>query len=269
VPGTVSAFYRLAVASVVLAVPFGRQMARRQVVLRPSVWLLAIVAGVFFALDIAVWNSSLLIIKAGPATLLGNNAPIFVGLGALLLFRERLGPMYWVGLVIALLGMVLVVGWDVVTDSQLGVGDFLAALGGVFYAGYLLTTQRLRVWMDTLSTLWIAGMTGVVMLLVFNLVTAQPMTGYPASSYLSLIALGLISQVVGWLAINYALGHMPASIVSVTLLGQPIVTAVLAWPLLHEVLSPLQALGGLVALAGIALVNRGVARGDQRQAQGE
>jgi drug/metabolite transporter (DMT)-like permease len=66
--------------------------------------------------------------------------------------------------------------------------------------------------------------------------------------------------VVGWLAINYALGHLPASVVSVTLLGQPVLTAVFAVPLLGQALSQAQLLGGVVALAGIYLVNRGFAR---------
>ncbi len=260
VPGTVSALYRVAVATVVLAPPFARQVARGKVTRRPGIWLLAIVAGIFFTLDLAVWNSSLLLTSAANATLLGNDAPIFVGLGALLLFHERLRVAYWLGLIVALLGMSLIVGWDVISQSPLGAGDLLALLAGVFYAGYMLATQRLRAGMDTLSTLWIASTTGVVLLLAFDLARGLPLTGFSPRSYLALVGLGLISQVAGWLAINYALGHLPASVVSPTLLGQPIVTALLAVPLLGEALEPRVALGGLVALLGIYVVNLGVAR---------
>ncbi len=226
----------------------------------PRIWLLAVVAGVFFALDLAVWNSSLSLTSAANATLLGNDAPIFVGLGALLLFRERLRPIYWVGLVVALLGMSVIVGWDVLSHSTLGAGDLLALGAGVFYAAYMLTTQRIRAGMDTLSSLWIAGAAGVVLLLAYVLATGQPLYGFSAKTYLALLGLGLVSQVVGWLAINYALGHLPASVVSPTLLGQPIVTALLAVPLLSEALEPRVVAGGLVALVGIYIVNLGVAR---------
>jgi drug/metabolite transporter (DMT)-like permease len=260
VPGTVSALYRVAVATVVLALPFGRQIARGTVTRRPGIWLLAVVAGVFFTLDLAVWNSSLLLTSAANATLLGNDAPIFVGLGALLLFRERLRVAYWLGLIVALLGMSLIVGWDVLSQSPLGAGDLLALLAGVFYAGYMLATQRLRAGMDTLSTLWIAGATGLVLLLGYDLVVGLPLTGFSPQSYLALVGLGLVSQVAGWLAINYALGHLPASMVSPTLLGQPIVTALLAVPLLSEELEPRVIAGGVVALLGIYIVNLGVAR---------
>lgn len=266
VPGTVSALYRVVIATVVLAPPFMRQLAKGRVSRSPRIWLLAVVAGIFFALDLAVWNSSLSVTSAANATLLGNDAPIFVGLGALLLFHERLRPVYWLGLVVALIGMSVIVGWDVLSRSPLGAGDLLALLAGTFYAGYMLITQRIRAGMDTLSSLWIAGFAGAVLLLAFNLATGQALAGFSAQTYLALLGLGLVSQVVGWLAINYALGHLPASVVSPTLLGQPIVTALLAVPLLEEQLEPRVAVGGLVALLGIYIVNLGVARKVPHQA---
>jgi drug/metabolite transporter (DMT)-like permease len=66
--------------------------------------------------------------------------------------------------------------------------------------------------------------------------------------------------VTGWLAINYALGHLPAAVVSPTLLAQPVLTAIIAVPLLGQAMGPQQILGGAVALSGIYLLNRGFAR---------
>jgi drug/metabolite transporter (DMT)-like permease len=264
VPGTVSAFYRVAIAAVALAFPFARGQARKRraggVRLGWRIWTLAVVAGVFFALDLAFWNTSLGVTSAANATLLGNDAPLVVGLGALILFGERPRATYWLGLVVALLGMSVIVGWDIFTRSALGGGDLLALLAGVFYAGYLLTTQRIRATMDTLPSLWVPGATGAVLLLAFILATGQALTGYSLNAYLALLGLGLISQLVGWLAINYALGHMPASIVSVTLLAQPILTALFAVVLINETLESRQVVGGLIALVGIFLVNRGVGK---------
>lgn len=260
VPGTVSAFYRVAIAGVVLGVPMARGLARRRVVLDRRVWLLAAGAGIFFALDLALWNTSLFMIPAATSTLLGNDAPIIVGLGALLIFHERLRPAYWVGLVLALSGMAIIVGKDVLAGSSFGAGDLLALAAGCSYAGYLLATQRIRARMDTITSLWVPGVAGALLLLIFNLVAHRPLLGYSGQAYLALLALGLISQVAGWLAINYALGHLPASIVSVTLLGQPVLTAILAVPLLGQGLTTGELVGGVVALGGIYLVNRGVAR---------
>jgi drug/metabolite transporter (DMT)-like permease len=114
--------------------------------------------------------------------------------------------------------------------------------------------------MDTPPSLWVASATGTVLLLAFILATGQALGGYTLNAYMALLGLGLISQLVGWLAINYALGHMPASVVSVTLLAQPILTALFAVPLLSESLEAHQIAGGLIALGGIFLVNRGVGK---------
>jgi drug/metabolite transporter (DMT)-like permease len=266
VPGTVSAFYRVAIAAVALAIPFARGQARKNRALGAQgrlgwrIWALAVVAGIFFALDLGFWNTSLGFTTAANATLLGNDAPLVVGLGALILFHERPRVSYWLGLVIALLGMSVIVGWDVISQSPLSAGDLLAMLAGVFYAGYLLATQRIRAKMDTLPSLWVASATGTVLLLAFILATGQALGGYSFNAYMALLGLGLISQLVGWLAINYALGHMPASVVSVTLLSQPILTALFAVPLLGESLETHQIAGGLIALGGIFLVNRGVGK---------
>jgi drug/metabolite transporter (DMT)-like permease len=89
-----------------------------------------------------------------------------------------------------------------------------------------------------------------------SLALGQPLTGYPLASYLNLLAVALITQVGGYLAINYALGHLPASLVSPTLLGQPVVTALLAVPLLGEAITAVQVLGGVLVLGGIALLHR-------------
>ena len=186
-----------------LAIPFARGQTRKR---RASeahgrlgwrIWALAIVAGVFFALDLGFWNTSLGFTTAANATLLGNDAPLVVGLGALLLFHERPRVSYWLGLIIALLGMSVIVGWDVISQSSLSAGDLLAMLAGVFYAGYLLTTQRIRAKMDTLPSLWVASATGTVLLLAFILATGQALGGYTLNAYMALLGLGLISQLVG------------------------------------------------------------------------
>lgn len=101
-------------------------------------------------------------------------------------------------------------------------------------------------------------MSGIGALLLFplNIAQQQPLWGYPIETWLALMGLALITHVGGWLAIGYALGHIRASIVSVTLLGQPVLTALFSIPLLGEDLFPLQIVGGLLVLGGIYIVNR-------------
>ncbi|MCX6035133.1 MAG: DMT family transporter, partial [Chloroflexi bacterium] len=87
------------------------------------------------------------------------------------------------------------------------------------------------------------------------LATGSTLTGYSPRTYLMFLAAALLPQLTGYLAMGYALGHLPASIVSPTMLGQPVLTALLAIPLLGETLQPVQWIGGLVVIAGIYLIH--------------
>lgn len=260
VPGPVSALYRMVIAMVVLAMPFGRSVRKMHAPVGWRPWLIAVAAGVFFALDLALWNTSLFHTTAANSTLLDNDAPILVGLGAIVLYAERPGRSYWLGLGLALLGMGVIVGEDMLAHPGFGAGDALALLAGAFYGASMLLTQRVRASLSALATLYVGSVTGFVLLLGYCIVTRTALVGFSLQSYLALLALGLVTQVVGWLAVNYALGHLPASVVSVTLIGQPVLAAVLAVPLLGEALGLRQVAGGLIALSGIYLVNRGFGR---------
>ena len=96
---------------------------------------------------------------------------------------------------------------------------------------------------------------GVIISFIANIFFGYKLTGFTTFEWLNLIGLGVISHFIGWISINYALGHLPASSVSVTLLGQIIITSLLAIPLLGENLNSHQIIGGIILLCGIYLVN--------------
>ncbi len=254
-PGTVAAWYRVALAVVVVAPAFFLELNRRG---RPGGKgvLLAVFGGLLFAGDLAAWTTGVMLSGATNPTLLANTAPLWVGLGALLIFREQLGRGFWAGLALALSGAALVLGVDALESLELGLGTLLGLVAGVFYGGYFLVTQRGRQRLSVLAYFWLSSTANAAGLLSLNLALGTPLTGYSKATYLYLIALALGPQVVGWLAINYAQGHLPASVVSPTLLGQPVVTALLAGPILGERFSALQVLGGLAVLGGVYWVHR-------------
>jgi drug/metabolite transporter (DMT)-like permease len=146
-------------------------------------------------------------------------------------------------------------GTDFLNQSSLGIGDLLAITAGIFYAGYFLVTQRGRIHWDTLSYIWIVGLVASLSLLATSLIAGLPLTGYPIQTYLSFLGAALVSQTGGYLAVGYALGHLPASLVAPTMIGQPVITALLAIPLLGESLQTSQLVGGIAVLAGIYLVH--------------
>jgi drug/metabolite transporter (DMT)-like permease len=254
VPGPISAFYRVLIAGAVL-VPWW--LARGPRNLNRHQFILILLGGTFFAVDIGMWNTSILLIPAATATLLANNSPLWVGLASFLLFRERLSGRYWLGLAVALSGMMVLVGFDAIRHLRLDPGNLLAVGASFFYAAYLLTTHRVRAQVDLLTVMTFSTVVSIVALLLINLAMGSTFTGYGRSAWLALAGLGLISQLAGWLAINYALGHLRAAPVSVCLLAQVVVTALAAMPLLGEFLKLNQVAGGVLVLAGIYLVTQG------------
>jgi drug/metabolite transporter (DMT)-like permease len=254
VSGPASAFYRALVATIVLAPAWLWRGRRRSLAARPAV--LGVLAGVFFAIDLALFNSAVMNTSAANATLLGNNAPILVGLGSWVVFRKRPAAIFWIGLALALVGSACIIGSDALTPAAFGSGDIMAITASVFFAAYLLTIGRVRSEIDTLTLTTLAVAASSAVLLILCLWLRVPLSGYSTHAWLSLIGLGVVSQVGGYLAITYALGHLPATVTSVGLLGQAPLTALLAIPLLGEPLSASQIIGGVLVLAGIYIVNR-------------
>ncbi|MFW5941662.1 MAG: DMT family transporter [Chloroflexota bacterium] len=260
-PGPVAAFYRMSITALVLAIPFirhRRRQARKASALpltREEV-VVALVGGLFFASDLVFWNTGILISGATNPTLMGNTAPLWVGLGALIFFREELPGIFWVGLTMAMAGAALVLGLDVLADFSLGLGTLFGLIAGIFYGGYFLITQRGRRTMDTLTYFWLAAFSASILLFIATRVLDQPLLGYSRFTYLNFLAMGLLVQVSGQFSFSYALGYLPASAVAPVGMAQPVATAILAWPLLGETISPLQAVGGVTVLAGVFIVQR-------------
>jgi drug/metabolite transporter (DMT)-like permease len=254
-PGPVTGFYRLLISTILLTPLFLRQQ-KQLAPIEKKYLLFPIIAGIFTAFDQAIWNSSLKYTTAANATLLGNTAPLWVALIALFIFRERLRVIFWFGLMIALTGAALVMGSDFLHHPTLGLGDLMASAAAVFYSSYQLTTQRGHKYIDTFRYIWLVGVSATVGLFLINLVIGNSFTGYPAQTWIIFFVTAIVSQIIGYLAITYALGHLPASIVSPTLIGQPILTTLLAIPMLGEIPNTTQWIGGAIALAGIYIVNQ-------------
>lgn len=254
-PGAITGFYRLSFATILMAPIFLRQQQRREGIDRRFL-LFPILGGFFTACDFAFWNTSVHYTTAANATLLGNTSPLWVALFAFFVLREKLRKSFWVGLILALLGAVFVVGSDFLQHPTLGIGDLMASAAAIFYAGYQLITQRGRKHIDPLRYTWLAGASATGAMFIINLVWGNSFTGYAPQTWFVFLATAVVSQMIGYLSISYALGHLPASVVAPTLIGQPILTAILAIPLLGEIPAPIQWAGGAVALAGIYIVNQ-------------
>lgn len=253
VPGSVSSFYRLLFAAMaILPLWIYRGMRVPQ---KRDLWLI-FVGAAFFAFDLFLWNTAILLTSAATATLLANNAPIWVGLISLIVFKEKLPRKFWIGLLVAILGLNVLIGVEAWRTLTFNKGDLLSLVAGFFYALYLLYTLDSRKRVDTVTFMTFSVLFMLIMLFFTNILIGNPFFGYSNRTWLSLAGLGLIAHFGGWISINYALGHLKGANVSVTLLSQTVVTALLAIPLLGEGLSTNQIGGGMLILAGIYIVNR-------------
>jgi drug/metabolite transporter (DMT)-like permease len=254
IPGPASAFYRMLIPAVVLLPTFLFDRAETRLNGR----MLGIIAlgGLFFSLDLALYNTSILRTSAANATLLGNNTPIFVGVLSWLVWRKRPAAAFWIGLVLALAGSAVILSADLSKHVRLGVGDLMALTAAGCFAVYLMATERVRTSISTLGFLRLAMISSTLALLLINLLLGISLHVPHGRTLWAVLGLGLVSQLGGYLALTYALGHLSATVTSVSLLAQGPLTAVMAVFLLGEPLTLPVVVGGTLVLSGIALAHR-------------
>ena len=254
-PGPMTAFYRL-FFSVFLLLPFVLPRLQKNPAIRSRLLIFPFLAGVFTAFDLALWTASLSFTTASNATLLGNTSPLWVALGTWLILKQKLSAAFWRGLIVALFGAVLIMGTDFILHPRFGVGDAMALFTGFFYGGYFLFTQKSRASFDPVVHIWFAGIGASISLWIVNLALRNPFFGFDRNTWLIFLASALVSQMIGYMSLAFALGHLPASVVSPTMILQPVVTTLLAIPLLAEIPTVWQGIGGAIALVGIFMVNQ-------------
>jgi drug/metabolite transporter (DMT)-like permease len=270
-PSIVIAAARLTIASLVLA-PIAltryrdelRRLTRRE-------WILALLSGVFLALHFAVWITSLQYTSVASSVVLVTTTPLWVALFSPLVLRERLGVTTFVGLALALTGGA-VVGLSDACTWQAGaascppaaslfggtafLGDFLALCGAWMAAGYMLVGRKLRAKMDLIPYIFVVyGMSAVVLIAIMLGMGESPF-GFSPQTYLWFALLALVPQLLGHSIFNWSLKYIPASLVSVTLLGEPIGSTVLAYFILQEQPGWVKIGGAALILAGIWLAAR-------------
>ena len=253
--GTVTAFYRLAIGSSVLFIPFAihRQRSPKAMPAK-GIWL-AIAAGLCLAIDMAFWTTGIMLSNAAMPTLTGNLAPLWVGIGSYFIFRERQSKKFWFGLILALSGVFFLILRDFYFPSGIFKGLILGLFAGIFYAGFMLFTQSGRKFLDTLSYLFISTLATAIFLGVFVTFQGLPFVGYSTKVWVLFIIMGVVIQAGAWFLINFSQGHLPASLVSPTLLAQPVLAAVIAYFLLGEILGIWHIVGGSVVVFGIYMVH--------------
>ena len=245
-----AAFYRLFVAWLCL-LPYCT--IKNKFRIEKKQLMIAVTAGIVFASDIAVWNTSLLKINATVSTLIANLAPVWVGLMSFLLFKKRAGNLFWAGTCIAIAGMVVLVGYRQIIRLEFNAGILLATLASLLYAGYIMLTKNIMAGINVFTFMFYSMLSSCIFLLAVNCFAKQDIIHFPLPVWLYFIATGLICQLAGWLTINYSLRYLESTKVAIALLSQTVFTGLLAALLLNEKLATKEIAGSAIVLAGIAV----------------
>ena len=250
-PALVIAAYRVGLATLVI-VPVAWLKVRHELLSLSRRDLgLASLAGLFLALHFGTWISSLNYTSVANSVVLVNTNPLWVGLLTPLVTKERMKPGVVIGILLSVSGGVIIGAGDFSGGGDALWGDALALVGSWCAAGYLLLGRSLRRRLSLLAYICVCYAGAAIFLWILVLSLGLPISGFSGSTYNWLIAMALISQLIGHSSYNWALKWFSASLIAVSLLGEPVLSTLLAYILFHEGLTVPKLIGGVMILLAI------------------
>lgn len=250
-PSLISAFYRMAFSIIVL-LPYVI-LSKKFKLPSAKMIILSLLCGVIFASDVAVWNIAIQESSATQASLLTNLSPVWVGILSFLFFTNKPKRNFWIGTSLALLGMVTFVGFQFFANLDFDRAFLLAVLSGMLYAVYLLVSKNVLSEVDVFSFMTLSLLASAIFLGIVCWMANEPFTGFSDLGWGILGVQAVICQLAAWLLISYATQNMRATRVSLSLLGQAVITTILAWLFLDEEVTLQMIFGGIILLFGIRI----------------
>jgi drug/metabolite transporter (DMT)-like permease len=263
----VIASYRMAIATVIL-LPWALIRYREDLRnIRSLHWVMTLLAGLFLGLHFGTWISSLAFTSVASSVVLVQTTPIFVMLLSPLILGEKPSSRAVMGLFVALIGSLAIGISDSCSspfepgcfailaraNSIALKGDLLALAGALSGALYLLIGRTVRKTMPLIPYITLLYGSAAISLWSVALTTRLPITGFSSKMYLWFLLLAIFPQLLAHSSYNWALKYLPATMVSLSLLGEPVSATILAYLFLGERLSTLRWIGAIIVLAGITL----------------
>ncbi len=255
-PPLVIAAYRLVIASVILILIASLKSRHSLKDLSRHDALLILLSSVFVALHFALWITSLSYTSIASSVVLVTSHPVFVAAISYFLWGERLGKMAIGGIVVTLLGVIIINYGGFTFTERAFRGDLLALIAGLAMGAYLIIGGQVRARIDILPYLALIYTGATVILLATAIISGYSLTGYSTVTYVMMVLLALVPQLIGHSCLNLAVRLIPVTIVSVAILGEPVGATVLGYFILDEVPKASEIIGGFLILAGIFIVMR-------------
>ncbi len=255
---------RLGVASLILMPIAWWKAAQEFKSLRPRDLALATFSGACLALHFASWITSLEYTSVASSTALVTTNPIWVGIASLFLLRERLTTSVCIGIAFALVGTIAMFmaqsgSFEAAQGNPL-LGNTLALIGALSASAYLIVGRILRTQISLVGYISIVYSVAAVILLGATLLRGEALMGMSSVAYACILGLALGPQLLGHTILNWSVRHVSATLVALSILGEPIGSSLLALAIFDETIGWVQGLGFVLILLGIFFAVRGSAR---------
>ncbi len=254
-PLATAAYRMLGASAILLTFALFRQRAELRSLTRNQLALLG-AGGVLVGVHFALWTSALFNTSVASAVLLTDTHPVFVALAAWAFLGERTLPVVWLGIALATGGSAVIGVGDLQVGGSGLLGDAMAIGAAITFAGYLVIGRRARQGLGVAVYAGVVYGIGGVLIATIALISGTSLTSFSERDALAWLGLILIPTMAGHTVFNWTLRHLPASVVGVAILGEPVLTTTWAWLLLHEAPPRTAFLGGAVILVGLYIALR-------------
>ncbi len=249
-----TAFYRMGIASLILAIPAIPKVRETFRKLSTREILLLVCSGAVLGLHFALWVTSLFYTTISNSTILVATQPMFVLVMEAVILKERIPSRSIIGMVVAIVGMGVISQGDLNLDRRFIIGDLLALVGAVCAGTYLFIGRQLRAKLDNLGYIFPVYSISALTLLIIALAYGTNLTEYSAKSWGIFFLLALVPTVLGHSLYNWLLKYVPAHKVATTILGEPIGATILAIIFFSQIPGWWTVVGGALILSGIFIV---------------
>ncbi|RAP78330.1 DMT family transporter [Paenibacillus montanisoli] len=254
-PVSVQGMYRM-LFTFILMLPFGfKQLPAMKAISRKD-WLLLIAAGFFLALHFLLWMASLDYTSIASSTIILALEPVFVMVGAFMIFKDIPRKLAVVGMIVALVGAMSIGSGDISLSQTAFYGDALSFFGALAVAvNMLIAKQILKRVSSYLYSFIVFGVT-TACFAIYNAATGIPVLGYEQREWLVFLLLAIVPTVFGHMIFNWLLKYVKPTTISMSVLAEPVGASLLGILLFREMITGFQLIGGAFIIVGLVLYMR-------------
>lgn len=212
---------------------------------------LMVVAGLFFAGDLALWNISIHMTTIVNATLFNSFVPLFIPLLMWILYKEIPTWHYVIIIILALIGSAMLSGQDISLDPEKLGGDILALISALSYTFYVIALKNMRKNYNTPTILLGSGIITCIAMFIISYFLNEKMLISTTNDWIGILGLALLSHILGQGLMSYAMGHLSAKFIGLSLLIAPLVSVIAGWIAFDETLNIWQIIGCLVVVSSL------------------